>query len=438
MAELTVFGALLRKQGRSYARFTREYVAAAGALGLDAVPPQRRQFDRWRIVGRVKTMPRDDARQVLEHLFPGYTAQVLLVPADSPQAALCEGRGDSHGPEATEEEDVNRRNALALIGVGAGLLAPAALEFMEASRKRMDEALEASPIGALTLERWEAAAQDYARAYQSLPPQALLADLLGDIAEVRGLLEERQPIRHRRRLCRITAQLSALAGIFTSALGAHREARGWFHTGRLAAAEAGDTHLEGTLAVRSAIVSLYYGTPSAARAEATRARHHIGSIVGPASVRALVVEARALARMGRGTEALPLLRRAEEMFGQLSEDDRNDIALGYTERQFLFHVGNAWTHLGRVEEAWKVQRRALDAYAPTEYLDPTLIRLDRATALVRGGEVEEAYRTASGALQALPREHRTGMVVRYAENFGALASRHRLPAGRAFAELLRS
>ncbi|MFF9429415.1 hypothetical protein [Streptomyces sp. NPDC014746] len=38
------------------------------------------------------------------------------------------------------------------------------------------------------------------------------------------------------------------------------------------------------------------------------ARHILGSTVGPATTCGLLVEARALARMGRGDEALPLLR----------------------------------------------------------------------------------------------------------------------------------
>ncbi|MGW6460584.1 hypothetical protein ACWF94_32450 [Streptomyces sp. NPDC055078] len=309
---------------------------------------------------------------------------------------------------------------------------------MDGSCGRPCRSRRLSGTSAATLERWEEIAQDYARAYQTLPPQHLLGDVLADLAEVQRMLEQRQPIRHRQRLCRVAAQLAAFAGIFASALGAHREARGWFHTGRLAAAEAGDAQLEGTLRVRSAIVSLYFGTPAAAYTQASGARHQLGSAVGPASARALVVEARALARMGRGTEVLPLLRQAEAMFGDLSQADRHDIAFGYTERQFLFHLGNAWTHLGRTDDAWAAQRRALSAYAPTERLDPALIRIDRATCLARAGEPEEAYRIAGEALSALPADHRTGMVVRYCEDFGAAAGRPELPAGRQFAELMRA
>ncbi|MFD5557155.1 hypothetical protein ACFWIA_25375 [Streptomyces sp. NPDC127068] len=426
MTQLTVFGELLARRGWGYARFMREAQPVAHGMRL-AFFLQRRQFDRWR-TGKVKGLPRDEARQVLEHMFPGCTVQELFSLSTAPPTLAA--------PEQQETGPMNRRSLLGLIGAAA--VSPAAVEAIREERRRMDAALEGAAVGEVTLDRWESTVQDYARAYQSLPPQDLLADLLADFGEVRRVLEGRQPIRQRRRLCRVAGQLSLLAGIFASALGAHREARGFFHTGRLAAAEAGDLHLEGTAIVRSAIVSLYYGTPTAAYTEAARALHLLGTAQGPSTVRALLVEARALARMGRAQEALPLLRLAEDVFGRLSAEDREHVAFGYTERQFAFHLGNAWTHLGRPDAAWTVQQRALSAYSPSEYLDPTLILIDRATCLARSGEPEEAYRVASEALVKLPTVHRTGMVVQYAHAFTTTAGRPELPAGREFAALLRS
>lgn len=151
-----------------------------------------------------------------------------------------------------------------------------------------------------------------------------------------------------------------------------------------------------------------------------------------------MVEARALARLGRGDEALPLLKQAEDTFDLLTYEERNDPALGYTERQLLFTVGNAWTHVGRTEDAWRAQRLALDLYPPDQYLDPTLLRLDRAMCLARSGEPEEAYRTATETLASLPDEHRTGMVLKYAADFHRVAGRTDIPARTEFAELLRA
>ncbi|MEO3975815.1 hypothetical protein [Streptomyces sp. CAU 1734] len=414
--ELTTFGALLRDRDMGYAAFCRSFTAAARELGLTTAPPQRRQFDRWRVTGRMRTRPRDDSAQILEKMT-GIQARALFRPAIRPHSAGA--------------------NAQTALEVPSGLLSPESTALMAATRARLDAAIEGAPFSIETLTRWEEIAHDYARAYQALPPQSLLADLIADLGEVQQLLDQTLPIRYRRRLCRVIAQLAALAGIFTSACGAHREARQWFHTGGLAAAEAGDLQLEGMLAVRAAVVSLYYGTPVTAYRQAARARTNLlRSAPGPATVRGLLVEARALARLDRPAEALPLLRQAEDGFSHLTAEDRTDLCLGYTQRQFHFHLGNAYTHLGRTAEAWAVQQQALAAYAPTERLDPTLIRIDRAVCLARAGEPEEAYRVAGDAISSLPAEHRTGMVIRYAGDFAAVAGRPELPAGRDFAELL--
>jgi tetratricopeptide (TPR) repeat protein len=334
-----------------------------------------------------------------ECMLPGGTAQELFALVSTTPVSATESAArveiplDSPLTPAnipSEEDDMMRRTLLrGLVTAGTSLGIPTeTLNVLAAARQRMDLSLEATTFGPATLERWETTVFEYAHAYQTAPPQQLLGDIVADFTELQRLLEQRQPTGLRRRLCRIVGQFAALAGIFLSALGEHREARGWFHTGRLAAAEAEDKQLEGALMVRSAIVSLYYGSPASAYEQAVRARQVLGDFVGPSTSRAFVVEARALARLGRGDEALPLLRHAEDTFGLLTTEDRNDPALGYTERQLLFHLGNAWTHLGRCDDAWQAQRRALEMYPSNEYLDPTLIRLDRAMCLSGSGEPE--------------------------------------------------
>ncbi len=221
------------------------------------------------------------------------------------------------------------------------------------------------------------------------PPQRLLADVLADFTEVQGLLEQRQPIRYRRRLCRVAAQLAALAASSPQPSAP---------TARPVAGFTQDASPPRRPATASSKERSPYARPSSPllRDSGLRPRagrpstSYPGRHRGPATTRGLSSRPRALARLGRGDEALPLLRQAEDAFGRLTAEDRDDPSFGHTERQFLWHLGNAWTHLGRTEDAWQVQRRALDLYPPTEYLDPTLIRLDRAVCLARDGEPEEA------------------------------------------------
>src|SRR4029450_12739636 len=154
------------------------------------------------------------------------------------------------------------------------------------------------------------------------------------------------------RLCESSAQMAVLAGVFLSALGHQREARAWFHTASRASEEAGDSRLAGLATVRSATLSFYYGAPSVALDQAREASHLLGSNACASQVRAYVVAARALARLGgRDAEAREMIDQAERMFGQLPSNEIDNTALGFTERQFWFTVGNAYTNLGLNDEA---------------------------------------------------------------------------------------
>jgi hypothetical protein len=222
-------------------------------------------------------------------------------------------------------------------------------------------------------------------------------------------------------------------------MGHQREARAWFHTAKLAAEEAGDTRLAGLATVRSATVSFYYGSPSVALDQAREAKHMLGTTICASQVRAHVVAARALARLGgRDVEARTLIDQAEVMFGQLPASEVDNTALGFTERQFWFTVGNAYTNLGISGEASDAQQRALALYQPTEYLDPALIRLDQATCLVRSEQADVACELATATIGAAPEQHRSGLITHYGREFyNALpAPTKALPAARQLHEVL--
>jgi len=133
--------------------------------------------------------------------------------------------------------------------------------------------------------------------------------------------------------------------------------------------------------------------------QAREAKHLLGKTVCASQIRADIVAARALSRFGgREAEARRLIDQAETMFAQLPFDEVDNTALGFTERQFWFTVGNAYTNLGLHLEAAEAQRRALALYQPTEYLDPALIRLDQAACLMRTDQADSACELASQPL----------------------------------------
>lgn len=91
-------------------------------------------------------------------------------------------------------------------------------------------------------------------------------------------------------------------------------------------------------------------------------------------------------------------------------------------------------------EAEEFQRRALALYRPNEYLDPTLIQLDRATCMATTGEPDEACAHVSGTIAAAPAEHRAGLVAHYAKRFLAQLPTpvQHSPHGRELRKLLKS
>jgi tetratricopeptide (TPR) repeat protein len=172
-----------------------------------------------------------------------------------------------------------------------------------------------------------------------------------------------------------------------------------------------------------------------------------------------VLEARALARLARarsggglpgtaagrggagGAEvrrASAALDRAHEALDQLPEEERRDTAFGYTERQLLFHQGDALVALGDHRGADDAFGQALRLYSPAEFLDRALVALGQARCRLQAGQPEEALRLSRETLLSLPSQHRPGLVLRAAQSLGeAVAAKHGdFPAVRDYREVL--
>lgn len=294
--------------------------------------------------------------------------------------------------------------------VGSGPLAPQILTTLRQIRTGMTSVLESS-LSELSIEQWERGAEEYGHDYQIRPPSDLLAASVRDFAEIQALLQRRQSADTRARLCRVTAQLAATAGIALVALGEHREARAWYHVAQLAADETGDRALRAWLVAREAVVPFYFGAPAASVALAERARLLAGSAVCSTAAWAPALEARGLARMGRQREAQDALRLAQNAFTRLGDSETADTAYGYTERQLAWHEGSMWTVIGDTRRAQAALDHARDLYAPDEYLDRALIAMDTALCLLRVGEISVACRETEQHLLGLPPDHLTGIVV---------------------------
>ena len=357
------------------------------------------------------------------------------------------------------DDDVVRRTLLRLMADPGAAVDGRFFGAVERIRRRLDEALLGATVSVAMLDHWEGMTGEYGRQYMTVPPMRLLCDVLLDLGDVRRMCEQRQPLEFVERLCRLAARLAGLAGMTMIDAGDHRLARSFFSTARTAADETGDRHLRAWVAVRESLVPLYYGDPAQAAAAARAAADLAGHQPCVAGVMAPVVEARALARLARarsgantrgdtggrggagGAEvrrASAALDRAHEALDQLPEEERRDTVYGYTERQLLFHQGDALVTLGDNRGADDAFGQALRLYSSAEVLDRALVTLGQAWCRLQAGEPEEALRVSQDTLLGLPSQHRPGIVLRSARSLGeAVAAKHGdFPAVRDYREAL--
>ena len=363
-----------------------------------------------------------------------------------PLPASWPGTGNPATPAETDDDTVRR----ALLRLTADPAAPVESQFLGAAeriRRRLDDALLDATVSVTMLDHWEGAVAEYGRQYMTVPPTRLLCDVLLDLGDVRRMCEHRQPLEFGERLCALAARLAGLAGMIMINRGDQRLARSFFSTARSAADETGDRPLRAWVAVREALVPLYYGDPRQAAAAARAGADLAGRKACPAGVMAPIVEARAVAWLapsrggGRGASGRRVnlaLDRAHEAFEALPAEQQAGTAFGYSERQLHFHQGDALITLGDHRGADDAFGQAMRLYSPDEFLDRSLVTLGQARCRFAAGEPEEAIRLSQETLRRLLSQHRSGLVLRAARSLGdAVAAKHGdFPAMRDYREAL--
>ncbi|MDT0381452.1 helix-turn-helix transcriptional regulator [Streptomyces sp. DSM 42041] len=283
-----------------------------------------------------------------------------------------------------------------------------------ALQKGLHDALAAGPMTDAGLDDWEYTVARHGRATRTRPEGNLLADLVDDFADLRLVLTHRHPAPVRRRLTLASAHMAGLMALTLLKMG-DPTARDWWRTGRAAAAAAEDRAAMSWIYAHQAYQAYYLGDMDSAVELAARAQQLAGGLpcVGPAL--AAPLEARALAVLGRAEAAAGALERAEVALERLPEQEQIGSAFGYSENQLRFHAGNAWTHLGDTARAAENHGQALALYPADDLTDRTLIRLDQAMCIVQDGDLAGAATTATAAIEELPREHRSALIIYRAE-----------------------
>ena len=281
----------------------------------------------------------------------------------------------------------------------------------DAVRRRVESALGDSEVAPASLDDWEGIVAQHARDTRRRPAAVLFTDLLADTDDLRHLIRRRRSGSGRRRATRLTAQMAGLLSLTLLKLNDFSAARQWGRTARTAAAKSGDPATSAWVWAQEAHRYFYADDPGAAIAAAERAQDPSRSARGAGNVLAAALEARARAAIGDAAGTRLALGRAEDLLAALGPGETEPSALGYDEAQLRFHAGNAFTHLGDSGSAWRAQDRALKLYCADDYLDLTLIHLDRAACLIHNGDIQVGARHLVRVPNELAPEHLDRLVV---------------------------
>lgn len=320
-------------------------------------------------------------------------------PGNGPMALRC-------SQQSGEDDDVKRRTFL---GLGLASLLPSqdALAGVRAHAAGPD------------LEEWERVVDAYSHEVATGTAAGLLPALAGDLKELRELLDGALADRDRRRLVRITGQLSVLTAELAVAAGRPQVARQWWRRARQAARASGDTQLLAFACGRQAVLGLYGGsTPTQVLAIAEEGRAATTTPCAGA-VSALAGRAQALAVLGRDRPARAALADVAAMFERLPPDVLGErvSAWGWSEQKLRHTESYVYLHLGDTPRGEPARERALALYPAGTWKRPAMVRLHRATSLIADGHVTEGARYATEVLAPLRPEQRSDRLV------GAIADR---------------
>lgn len=310
-----------------------------------------------------------------------------------------DGLGVEHDHDG---DDVDRRTLLGL-AVGAPLLGR-----LEQLRRTMDDALPLSP-GQTDVDEWERVASDYANSIHLQPPNQLFASLTADLDDLAARITE-AAANVKTDLVHSFAQLAALTAIVLVNMKEDAASQRWWRTAARAAAASGDNQLEGLIAGRHAIISIYNDSPENVLAKANRAIHcsaH-GSV---GSVNGLAARAQILARTGRDGEALDSLRRITEAFPDLPTNLAPTSQWAWPEQRLRFVQSEVHTYAGRVDDAVTAQDAALALYPRASWQGPSQIHAHRAAAIIQDGDVLGGVDYLGGVLDRLNPWQRSNALV---------------------------
>lgn len=390
---------VLLAQRRKGAGFTQESLAEK--LGVD-----RSTVVRWE---SGESNPQPWLRSRLSDEL-GVTTDELCDLLDGVDVEQLARLGD--GAASSEEEDVERRRLLESLAVlGIATAASPAAAALESIRSSVHNAFMAPNSN---VHYWEERVVEYGYSYLTDPPQEFVTELAGDLVAIRlivGRMKSNAPAY--KDWCSVVGMLSSTMAKSLSNLGHPREAGKWWNTAQSASDASGNVEAQMWVRSQRIIHGLYEKrSPHLLLRQSEEAINLANGHACHGLAASSNGRAQALVLAGRFEAAQRQLGEAEQIFGQLPDEVREnpDSVHGYSEDRLRYTETWVYAYSGDPVRADLAGERAKQLYPASDYRTPLQIELLQAFARTKSGDTTEGIRHAYARLEALPLSQRTTMV----------------------------
>jgi hypothetical protein len=311
--------------------------------------------------------------------------------------------------------------------VGDPGISPSWLEASRGIRRGADRLLETQAVSPATVDHWEMAVDRYENRRMTAWPAALLTQLLSDSADLQQILSRPLPLDSRRRLYYVMARFAGMTGLtWVDHANEKKETKRWFKTAKLFAEEADDRNLSAWVTVCKSASYLWYGRKADRGVQYARSAQLLaGRSATGIRAWAYLLEARGQALLGHRREALIAIRSAEDVYEHPPSGETSASGFALHPHLMRFCQENALLFASENKEAFAQQDQAfgIPSAVPAHQV---LVALDRASCLIRSGDLGEGCRTANRSLATLPSGPWPGIVLFRAKQVAAAATRNKI------------
>jgi hypothetical protein len=333
-----------------------------------------------------------------------------LDPHHKPTIAQGDSAPERHEPTMTpppesfdQGDDMERRQLLqwAIAGIGAGTLGVSG----EPVRQLLSHTFA---VDDRSLEEWQIALADHLHALNTRPAAQVSDGLVVDLFAANRQIQRTTNTVVVTELQRVVARLSAMQADALSRLAEHPAAIRWWRTARTAAEAAGDRTLSLTILGREAVKGVYgQRDPQAVLAMVDRALETAGPRPSPGVAHLTSAKARALAVLGRHSEACRTLNTLTDVSGRFDQLDFWEPGDSY--------FAESWVYAAAGDES--ATARASDnllRLPNTGWGFVTNTQLHRAICTVLNGGIREGAEHAVAVLERVPAQFRTNEIAQTA------------------------